>query len=304
VISPIDESTAWELVREVNPGAVTGTSLLRVTPDSDDQVWLEIDSGGSWETSTYVSDAARDVLDIYLPIQLAQDLVIGQLGQSLDGHIATETGASHFVTGKKDIERLHRLRALVDAVIVGAITVAYDDPRLTVRLAEGPNPVRVVLDPSKRLDAEHRVFSDGSARTLVVRPAPEAATSGEVTPEAAMSGAIPEAPTSGEVAHELLYVLWSRPDGLDLPALLERLRARGLRRILVEGGGVTVSRFLQAGLLDRLHISVAPILIGSGRPSITLDPIEGLDQALRPRCRHFKLGEDVLFDLDLRSGPA
>ena len=94
---------------------------------------------------------------------------------------------------------------------------------------------------------------------------------------------------------------WSDRDGFDLVALLERLRARGLRRILVEGGGVTVSRFLREGLLDRLHLTVAPLLIGSGRPSITLAAIASLDDALRPACRRFTLGEDVLFDLDLRS---
>ena len=69
----------------------------------------------------------------------------------------------------------------------------------------------------------------------------------------------------------------------------------------VEGGGVTVSRFLQAGLLDRLHLTVAPILIGSGRPSISLESISTLDHALRPACRRFTLGEDVLFDLELRA---
>ena len=71
--------------------------------------------------------------------------------------------------------------------------------------------------------------------------------------------------------------------------------------ILVEGGGVTVSRFLEAGLLDRLHLTVAPILMGSGRRGITLPPIETLDQALRPPCRHFSLGDDLLFDMDLSS---
>jgi riboflavin-specific deaminase-like protein len=247
--------------------------------------WLEVDGDGSWRASCDVSDAARDVFDIYLPIAIAADVVVGQLGQSLDGRIATESGASHFVTGARDIERLHRLRALSDVVIVGATTVAYDDPRLTVRLAPGENPVRVVLDPSEQLDAQRRVFSDTTAPTLVVRRAGSE-------------------PAANAIASEEVYVPWSASDGLDLTALLELLRARGLRRILVEGGGVTVSRFLQAGLLDRLHISVAPILIGSGRPSITLDPIATLDQALRPGCRRFTLGEDVLFDLDLRSGPA
>ena len=70
--------------------------------------------------------------------------------------------------------------------------------------------------------------------------------------------------------------------------------------MLVEGGGVTVSRFLEAGLLDRLHLTVAPILMGSGRPGITLPPIETLDPSLRARCRHIPLGDDLLFDLDLR----
>jgi riboflavin biosynthesis pyrimidine reductase len=63
---------------------------------------------------------------------------------------------------------------------------------------------------------------------------------------------------------------------------------------------VTVSRFLQAGVLDRLHVTVAPMLIGSGRAAITLPPIDSLTRALRPRCRHVRLGEDLLFDLDLR----
>ncbi len=65
---------------------------------------------------------------------------------------------------------------------------------------------------------------------------------------------------------------------------------------------MTVSRFLEAGLLDRLHVTVAPLLIGSGRPSLTLEPIASLDEAIRPACRHFRLGSDVLFDLDLRAG--
>jgi len=282
--SPIDERIAWDLVRAAIPGSVAQASSVRVRLDSDSDEWLEVGPGGSWEASGDVSEAARDVLDIYLPVRLATDLVMGQLGQSLDGRIATEGGASHYVTGQEDIERLHRLRALVDAVIVGATTVAYDDPRLTARLTEGPNPVRVVLDPSERLDAERRVFSEPAAPTLVVRRGPGG--------------------RGAEAVHEELRVPWSDRDGLDLVALLEQLRGRGLRRILVEGGGVTVSRFLQAGLLDRLHLTVAPILIGSGRPSITLDPIVSLDEALRPACRRFTLGEDVLFDLDLRSPSA
>jgi riboflavin-specific deaminase-like protein len=221
------------------------------------------------------------MLDLFVPVRIPRRLVIGQLGQSLDGRIATESGASHYVTGEEDIQRLHRLRALVDAVIVGASTVEHDDPRLTVRLVEGEDPVRVVLDPSGRLDSRRRVFSESvGSKTLVVRGASDESH-----------------------AAEELGVPWSAPGRLDLGVLLRRLDERGLRRILVEGGGLTVSRFLSEGLLDRLHVTVAPMLIGSGRPSITLDPVTSLDQALRPVSRRFTLGEDVLFDLDLRSEP-
>jgi creatinine amidohydrolase len=291
--SPIDARTAWDLVRAVVPGSVERAGTVRVRLDADPDAWLDVHADGSWRASGDANEAARDIFDVYLPVRITRELVMGQLGQSLDGRIATEGGASRFVTGPKDIERLHRLRSLVDAVIVGAATVAHDDPRLTVRLVEGPNPVRVVLDPSGQLDASRRVFSESGAPTLVVRRAPAASQAAGPAPGAILRG-----------SHEELNIPGSDPDGLDLAVLLAELRARGLRRILVEGGGVTVSRFLQAGLLDRLHITVAPMLVGSGRPSITLDPIASLDQALRPACRRFTLGEDLLFDLDLRSGSA
>ena len=83
--------------------------------------------------------------------------------------------------------------------------------------------------------------------------------------------------------------------------MLAALRDRGCRRFLIEGGGVTVSRFLDAGAVDRLHVAVAPLLIGSGRPAFTLAPIATLEQAIRPACRVFRLGDDVLFDLDLHA---
>ncbi len=165
----IDERAAWDLVRAVTPGPTDAP--VRVHLDALPDIWLEVDGGGAWTASGGVTDPARDMFDIYLPLRVGSDLVIGQLGQSLDGRIATEAGASHFVTGPEDVERLHRLRALVDAVVVGASTVASDDPQLTVRRVEGDNPVRVVLDPDGRLEPGRRVFTDGAARTLVVRRA-------------------------------------------------------------------------------------------------------------------------------------
>ena len=282
--APIDESTAWDLVRAVRRSLGRDPFPARVHNNPRPEVWLQVQTAGQWKTSTSVTTDARNVLDLYLPLQTRHQFVIGQIGQSLDGRIATETGHSHYITGPADIRRLHRLRALVDAVIVGANTVVSDNPRLTVREVEGDNPVRVVLDPDGRVETTRHVFSDGAARTLAVRRAPIGQTT---------------ISTKGNVLHIPVSNL-DDSSVFNPKTVIQALASLGYRRVLVEGGGTTVSRFLQSGTLDRLHITVAPLLIGSGQPAITLDPISSLDQALHPRCRRFHLGQDVLFDLDLR----
>jgi riboflavin biosynthesis pyrimidine reductase len=88
--------------------------------------------------------------------------------------------------------------------------------------------------------------------------------------------------------------------GIAPARLVAALAARGLTRLLVEGGGVTVGRFLEAGLLHRLQLAVSPLILGAGRPALPVAPVERLDEALRPPCRHYRMGEDVLFDLRLR----
>jgi riboflavin-specific deaminase-like protein len=219
--------------------------------------------------------------ELFRPLLARDRFVVGQLGQSLDGRIATESGHSHYINGPEDIRRLHGLRAIVDAVIVGAGTVASDDPRLTVREVEGDDPVRVVLDPRGRLDTRRSVFTDGAAPTLWVRD------------EADCVG------SSVAAGVEIVPLRVFGDTGFRPAAVVAMLAKRGLVRVLVEGGGITVSRFLEAGALDRLHLSVAPLLLGSGRPAITLPPIDTLDQAIRAPVRHFVLGDDLLFDVDL-----
>ncbi len=232
-------------------------------------------------------DPALALFDLYLPLCRPHPgpvEVIAHLGQSIDGYIATADGDARFVTGEANIRHLHRMRALSDGVLVGAETVAADDPRLTTRMVPGPNAVRVVLDPRRRLSCARYLFNDGEAETLLccardrIRP--------------------------GERHHGQaeLIGLPAASDGLDLGALLGALAERGLRRIFIEGGGATVSRFLQAGRLSRLQIAVAPLVIGSGRPGVRLPPTERLADALRPATRLFRMGEDVLYDFDLSAG--
>lgn len=254
-----------------------------VTRASDPAALLEIASDGMWTSRVPSSAAGAELLDLYLPMALAgreRPLTVAHLGQSLDGRIATANGASCYVTGPENLTHLHRMRALCDAIVVGAGTVECDDPQLTTRRVEGPSPVRVILDPRRRLGATHGLFHDRAAPTLLVCVEDEA-----------------DAPAPGQA--EIVSVP-AAGSGLNLRELLRRLRERGLFGLFIEGGGLTVSAFLEQGLLDRLQITVAPLIIGSGRPGLTLPPIRDLRQGLRPRHRRYVMGEDVLFDCRLR----
>jgi diaminohydroxyphosphoribosylaminopyrimidine deaminase/5-amino-6-(5-phosphoribosylamino)uracil reductase len=204
--------------------------------------------------------------------------VLGRMAQSLDGRIATASGASHWISGPEDIVHTHRLRALFDAVVVGAGTVRADDPQLTTRECEGPSPVRVVLDTNRRLHADYRVFREEPETLLFCAP---------------------DAPGEDRVGNAAVLRLPRAGKGLAIAAVLAALADRGLRRVFVEGGGITVSRFLAAGALDRLHVTIAPLLIGSGIPAFTLPEVASLTDVLRFDWSVHRVGADLLVDIPL-----
>ncbi|WP_375191782.1 RibD family protein [Marinobacter sp.] len=281
---PLDIDTAWELVLS----AVDRNNVTLPFPGTETPA-VRINGQGSWKLVQPATREAQSLLSVFLPLcrplpDNAQLNVIGQLGQSLDGRIATVTGRSRFINGDDGITHLHRIRAVSDAVIVGAGTALTDNPRLTVRRTHGRNPVRVVIDRHRRVPDSHHLFTDGEAPTLRL-----------------ISGTYSK-PAHAEVPPGVTEVPCLGRPGDDAPAdpahILEVLADYGLRKIFVEGGGVTVSAFLNAGLLNRLHVMVAPMIIGSGRPAFSLPEIDLLDDALRPRAQLVNLGSDMLFDLD------
>jgi riboflavin-specific deaminase-like protein len=220
------------------------------------------------------------------PIQAsdpARPFVVAQLGQSLDGRIALPSGESRWINRDAALDHVHRLRAAVDAVVVGIGTVLADDPLLNVRRVAGRNPARVVIDPSGRLPPNPRCLdgTDGARRLIVRR-----------------KGRGGRAPNGVEVAE-----IAADAGPLSPKAIVAALHQVGLRTLLIEGGATTVSAFVGDKAVDRLHVLVAPVLLGSGKTGLSLAPLARLAEAPRPPTRiHVLADGDVLFDCDLSAG--
>ena len=291
--SPSDEDRVWACLKALARRASAGTAPRsavglsvdargRVREEKSTRAFLALrpEQPEHWVTREPLSPGAAHLLGLFLPLVWGPDveeLVVAHLGQSADGYAATFSGSCKFITGAADICHTHRMRALFDVVLVGASTVAVDDPLLTTRLVSGPSPVRVVLDPYARLRPDHQVFRDRGARTLVVTE-PRRLT--------------------GLPAHVEHMSVPRNAEGLDLPQLLAALRQRGLRRIFIEGGALTISHFMRAGLVHRLQLAVAPVQLGPGphlpRHALSPGSLPGLG-----RTRSFCLGDDTLFETEL-----
>jgi diaminohydroxyphosphoribosylaminopyrimidine deaminase/5-amino-6-(5-phosphoribosylamino)uracil reductase len=229
--------------------------------------------------STGCASHNADPCQIIRDASVERPFVVAQLGQSLDGRVATPTGESRWINREAALDHLHRLRACVDAVVVGVGTVLADDPMLNVRRVPGRHPARVVIDPAGRLPHGPRCLTDDGVQRIVVRAC--------------------ETPTPPGVD----VIRLPRVGDLINPAeIVAALFERGLKRLLIEGGARTVSRFIDAGAVDRLHVLVAPMIIGSGQTGLDLAAITSLAQARRPKTHvHLLEDGDVLFDCDLRS---
>ena len=253
---------------------VTTAALTPASSDLSDAGWQRILD----RAAGCVDGAPLYAGLIASPVAADGMYVIGRIAQTLDGRIATLSGQSFWISGEADILHTHRLRALCDAVVVGAGTVHADDPLLTTRHCAGPSPVRVVIDPDRRLGAAYGVFRDPATLVLAADdlPGPDRLGCAEVL-------ALPRAAGGG----------------LDCAAVLRALRARARHRVFVEGGGMTVSRFIAQSCLDRLHVTIAPLLLGAGIPAFSLPGVDTPQQGRRLAWTPYQLGCDLLLDVAL-----
>ena len=295
--SALSPDTIWDFLCHLKQTAAcneiprTATSIgwhtesgLDFDSHSGSALLVKRNDAGDWVPAEDLPSTERCMLVLYLALATPskdKPFITAHLGQSVDGRIAASNGSSHYVTGPENILHLHRMRALSDAVVVGARTVELDDPRLTTRKVPGPDPVRVIIDPTRRIPINHKIFAEADTPTLVV-----------------CDKRLIDGTSASSSKLEILGL--DSDDGCISPKhIVDSLFSMGLTNLFIEGGGLTVSRFLQAGALHRLQVTVAPVLIGNGIPSITLRKIFDLSDALRPPCRTSFFGQDVMFNFDM-----
>ena len=210
---------------------------------------------------------------------------------TVDGKIATASGDSK-ISSKQDLVRVHKLRASVDAIVVGISTILADDPRLTVRLVRGKNPARVIVDSRGRIPVDSQVMQTASRiRTIVAvtDQAPE-----EKIAKLEGMGAEVLVISEGKKGQSAVV-----PHGVNLKELFRWLGKMGMKKVLVEGGGELNWSLLRLGLVDELIVTIAPKIAG-GRLATTLVEGDGADeiaQGIRLELVHVerkKTGELVL----------
>ncbi len=212
--------------------------------------------------------------------------VILNAGMTLDGKIASRSGDSEISCGE-DLERVHQLRKEVDAVMVGANTALIDDPRLTVHKvsSKGGHPLRVVVDSRARIPLSARVFS-GEAKTII-------AVSKKADPI-----------KLGEIRRKAEVVVCGE-ELVDLRCLMEELSKRGVKTLLLEGGGTLNWSMLREELVDEVRVAIAPRLVG-GREAVTLIEGEGFDlikEGVELRLKkQYPIGKDLILEYEVVRG--
>lgn len=201
-------------------------------------------------------------------MKIGRPFVTLTYAQSLDGSIAAQPGKPLVFSSPESLAMTHQLRAAHDAILVGIGTILSDNPQLNVRYAQGPNPRPIILDSHLRCPTNAR-FIDSVRRPIIA-----------TTEHAPMA-----CQRELEALGVFVWRLTSTQDvkaHIDLHELLERLDAEGIKTLMVEGGASIITSFLQARLVDRIVVTIAPILVGGVRAVMEL---VSNDLARLPRLR-------------------
>ena len=194
--------------------------------------------------------------------------VILSAAMTLDGKIASRSGDSK-LSSRKDKIRIHKLRAKVDAILIGSNTVQRDDPLLTVRYAKGKNPLRIVLDSKAIILPKSKIIKTCNKVPTIIAVSKKASRK-----------------NIGKLEKYPLEVITSGTNHVDIKKLLRILARKKIRKILLEGGGTVNWEFVRQGLVDEAIVTIAPYLVG-GKNAISL--VEGKGFALIEKSTKLKL---------------
>jgi diaminohydroxyphosphoribosylaminopyrimidine deaminase/5-amino-6-(5-phosphoribosylamino)uracil reductase len=204
--------------------------------------------------------------------------------QTIDGRIASATGHSQWISSKASRRFAHALRAEHDAVLVGVDTVIQDDPELTVRLARGKNPVRIIIDSTLRIPENATVLQNQKKATTLIA----------VT----LQSSEKKRSYFNERGIETLVIDKDGAGRVDLGKLLIAMGKRGISSVLVEGGAQIITSFVRERLPDRIVIITAPKILGRGIEAIGDLGIQRVDDSIRLSVKRImKKGDDIIADL-------
>lgn len=220
-------------------------------------------------------------------ITTRRPFVMVKIAQTLDGYTTALNGDSQWITGEESRKKVHYWRSIYDAVMVGRITAIFDNPRLTVRHVEGRHPRRIVIDGPGELPEHLNLFNDQFVdKTYRVTYNRELAPSGDT-----MLKLLSKATQPGHV------ITVTEQDGhADLDLALAKLGELGIASIMVESGGSLASALIKQRLVDKLHVFIAPKLLGGGKRSILGLGIDRMQEIMEFRSSSWETcGDDLLF---------
>ena len=235
------------------------------------------DAGIDVEVGLLAADAERDNAAFLTHRRTGKPWVVLKLAQSLDGRIATRTGASRWITGKQARRHAHRRRSWVDGVVVGAGTVLSDDPELTVRHVRGRHPRPMVVDGRLRVSPGAALFRRGTGVLITADSIPEVRR------------------REFEAAGAEIWTFPAESGRLDLRLLVRAAGERGMISLLIEGGRNLATAALADRIVDELMLYVGPRLLGAGISGVGDLGIELVDRGITlDRMEMKRLGEDAL----------
>jgi diaminohydroxyphosphoribosylaminopyrimidine deaminase/5-amino-6-(5-phosphoribosylamino)uracil reductase len=230
-----------------------------------------------------IDESCRTLNEAYIKyITTGSPFVTLKLATTVDGRIATSKGESRWITGVESRRLVHRMRSQVDAVMVGSGTALKDDPELTVRLAKGKNPIRVIVDEDLKTPLRARVFAATGGRVLIF------------TTTKAVKSKIKKVEAKGA---EVIRVPRARR-GVSLKRVIEELGKREIQSLMVEGGSSLAASALREGVVDKVTIFMSPMILGGDAlPSVAALGIKSLGKGIKLRAFAAKsLGRDILIE--------